>query len=924
MTLLALVLATKDDENSSDDEPTTLIVVPPALLTQWKAEIKKVAGTHLRTQVFDADSLSFTPAFEGESAEGNVDICLTTYAALSNASPARKLRSYSWKRIVLDEMQEIRSSTTQLAKNCQDLTGHRRWMLSGTPLFESIEDFRGELCFLGLEPFAATSEDGFFDFLIKSHWDAQSHFCIATLRCLSLVMLRRSKAMTYMDPIRKERLPLLGLPPLTVTFEPVPSNASERAAYCFLEYLVHSNFGNENKEGEDKPPSKADEGKRQMFIKLLRESCLSLHLLTGGLGCPTRLDTLDRIMIQHHRKSGNQLKGGSVSTRAEGVLSTEEAVEFLSRVVDTARVEEGFHTTQTVGGGFGRSRRDRAYESAEARLAESESVLQVAKQVEKACKSRRAKARWHQALEMITMGHLECGQARNTEVHKPIRILWRWRRLLDQLTGSNKPFPDFLCRGWRPTSHFFRCQSFDRARDNWRRLLQKVVQGEAFRDQGKNLKFGDPKVKENRCKYNGSEASSDDDSTTKEPAVRHPTGSRKTRKYHALWRWRFLFKHTTEREGGSVFPGLLLREADDRMLLLMRLSKRFRWASPYTLLLEDIPRCVSATALRHSIIGEQSPSLERSPSETVAVFPLSKSGDSWKAYVQFKTKANFAIFFAKTKKRDGVALLTEKPLPWILGAQEEAYERLKDAKAASKVYPCDDNIRKVHEAKRSKKLAELGLRMHCAHHREGHVKVTRTYPHIRSDIAVANLLEICLATIEDSGEDLDRQQSIIAAEARKVKFLERGSVSREVQNLSTFEILEALKNGEREKTSCPVCLCPLGDEQEGRCALTRCGHLFCTTCLDDYFKSKEREGQHSPSCIACRKAVRRGETVIVDPSLNDDEAKEEKRSAARSLVRELAEKLENSNGHIEPSLWEAMYLSFDIPLVSKARNPTYT
>ena len=39
-----------------------------------------------------------------------------------------------WHRIVLDEMQEVRSSTTELARKCERLSGGRRWMVSGAQL----------------------------------------------------------------------------------------------------------------------------------------------------------------------------------------------------------------------------------------------------------------------------------------------------------------------------------------------------------------------------------------------------------------------------------------------------------------------------------------------------------------------------------------------------------------------------------------------------------------------------------------------------------------------------------------------------------------------------------------------------------------------------------------------------------------------
>jgi SNF2 family DNA or RNA helicase len=52
------------------------------------------------------------------------------------------------RRIALDECQEIRSSTTALAKQCAELVSDMRWMISGTPLHSSVDDLNGELSFL--------------------------------------------------------------------------------------------------------------------------------------------------------------------------------------------------------------------------------------------------------------------------------------------------------------------------------------------------------------------------------------------------------------------------------------------------------------------------------------------------------------------------------------------------------------------------------------------------------------------------------------------------------------------------------------------------------------------------------------------------------------------------------------------------------
>ena len=86
----------------------------------------------------------------------NADVVLTTYKVVSNETTASGvLQGIHWRRIALDEMQELRSSTTAVAKMCEALSADARWMVSGTPLYTSgsIDDLNGELNFLGVIPF---------------------------------------------------------------------------------------------------------------------------------------------------------------------------------------------------------------------------------------------------------------------------------------------------------------------------------------------------------------------------------------------------------------------------------------------------------------------------------------------------------------------------------------------------------------------------------------------------------------------------------------------------------------------------------------------------------------------------------------------------------------------------------------------------
>ena len=74
------------------------------------------------------------------------DIVLTTYESLKRSASVYK--KFHWHRIVLDECQEVKMPTNQIAKLCADLESNHRWMVSGTPFFSSIEDLHGELNFL--------------------------------------------------------------------------------------------------------------------------------------------------------------------------------------------------------------------------------------------------------------------------------------------------------------------------------------------------------------------------------------------------------------------------------------------------------------------------------------------------------------------------------------------------------------------------------------------------------------------------------------------------------------------------------------------------------------------------------------------------------------------------------------------------------
>ena len=108
-------------------------------------------------------------------------------------------------------------------------------MISGTPIFEGLDDLKGELNFLRIEPFSAGTEDGFWNFAIGNPFAIKHGEGLEKMSYLKSVVLRRSKDMTF----ARDGTPILGLPAKTVRYVPVLLTSSERTFYSFVEFMVN-------------------------------------------------------------------------------------------------------------------------------------------------------------------------------------------------------------------------------------------------------------------------------------------------------------------------------------------------------------------------------------------------------------------------------------------------------------------------------------------------------------------------------------------------------------------------------------------------------------------------------------------------------------------------------------------------------------
>lgn len=111
----------------------TLIVVPKSLVNQWISEFKKFAP--------DVD----VGTYEDERLDR--DVVIASYPSVH--SKKSRLHTVKWDRIVLDEAHEIRNRNTRTFKSVNNLHAPIRWVVTGTPVFNSMEDFVTLCTFIG-------------------------------------------------------------------------------------------------------------------------------------------------------------------------------------------------------------------------------------------------------------------------------------------------------------------------------------------------------------------------------------------------------------------------------------------------------------------------------------------------------------------------------------------------------------------------------------------------------------------------------------------------------------------------------------------------------------------------------------------------------------------------------------------------------
>lgn len=208
---------------SADDlsARTTLIICPLSVLSNWLDQFEQHVRANVKLNVYLYYGSERNRSKKFLSSQ---DVVITTYNVLSadfgNKSP---LHGISWLRVVLDEGHIIRNPNAQMSKAVLDLKAQRRWILSGTPIQNSVKDLWMLLAFLRLKPFDVRE---WWNRVIQRPVTQGDREGLQNLQTLvKCITLRRTKSSEV------NGRPLVCLPEKTVCVEQVELSQPEREEY---------------------------------------------------------------------------------------------------------------------------------------------------------------------------------------------------------------------------------------------------------------------------------------------------------------------------------------------------------------------------------------------------------------------------------------------------------------------------------------------------------------------------------------------------------------------------------------------------------------------------------------------------------------------------------------------------------------------
>uniref|UniRef100_A0ABI7YAB5 Helicase like transcription factor n=1 Tax=Felis catus TaxID=9685 RepID=A0ABI7YAB5_FELCA len=267
------------------------------LFDQFGQHIK--SDVHLNFYVYYGPDRIRDPALLSKQ-----DIVLTTYNILTHDYGTKgdsPLHSIRWLRVILDEGHAIRNPNAQQTKAVLDLEAERRWVLTGTPIQNSLKDLWSLLSFLKLKPF-----------LDREWWHRTIQRPVTMgdeggLRRLQSLIKNITLRRTKTSKIKGK--PVLELPERKVFIQHITLSDEERKIYQSVKNEGRATIGRYFNEGT----VLAHYADVLGLLLRLRQICCHTHLLTNAVSSsgPSGNDTPEELRKKLIRKMKLILSSGS-------------------------------------------------------------------------------------------------------------------------------------------------------------------------------------------------------------------------------------------------------------------------------------------------------------------------------------------------------------------------------------------------------------------------------------------------------------------------------------------------------------------------------------------------------------------------------------------------------------------------------------
>lgn len=217
--LIALILKEKEEEEEEKEVRLTLIVCPLSLMKQWQKEISKF--TKRRTiSCFIYYGRNLLNG-DNEDLENLYDVIITNYDTLSRSTKGKSpLFDIKWKRIILDEAHTVRNPRTAVAEAVCELRANFKWLVTGTPISNSLLDLHSLYKVLKLSEF---DNKEFWEKKFGCGTDLNDQLFLHAL--LRATMLRRTKKDLQIE---------LGLPEKREIIVRIPLDPEEERLYRLI------------------------------------------------------------------------------------------------------------------------------------------------------------------------------------------------------------------------------------------------------------------------------------------------------------------------------------------------------------------------------------------------------------------------------------------------------------------------------------------------------------------------------------------------------------------------------------------------------------------------------------------------------------------------------------------------------------------